>query len=254
MKIQNLLLYCIIFLLTVSCAQNSEKKPTDSIKRIIEKFPQLKTTNKLFGNDYQLVKSVKNGKFDFEIQLYSEPDTIKGKQEIIVIINSKQDCCAIPFFSNKYKDYWNFPFDKPNPTVKKVNSDFTNELNEALTKLSIKEYSNRFKHTNLYNEIMYELFCSVLNCRNIQERDSLLIYKTIGLNEDITVEKFESANVRLRMNYELMKKEWHPDKYEFNYNCYLDEKNNRIYQVNYNKYRVNIKTYRRDCGFQVISI
>lgn len=254
MKGQNHLLYYIFFLLTVSCNLNTEQKATDTIERTIEKFPQLKTTNKLFGNDYKLVKSVKNGKFDFEIQLHSEPDTIKGKQEIIVIINSKKECCAIPFFSNKYKDYWNFPFDTPNLTVKKINSDFTSELNEALTKLSIKEYSTKFKHENLYNEIMNELFCSVLNCRNIQERDSLLIYKTIGLNEDIPVEKWESAFVRFRKNYDLMKKEWHPHEYEFNYNCYLDEKNHRIYQVNYNEYRVNVRTYRQDCGYRRMSI
>jgi hypothetical protein len=254
MKAYNHLLCYLFILLTVSCNLNTEQKAADSIKKAIEKFPQLKTTKKMFGNDYHLVKSVKNGKYDFEIQLFSEPDKIKGKQEILVIINSKKECCAIPFFSNKYKDYWNFPFDTLIPTVKKTNSDFTRELNEALTKLSIKEYSKKFKQENLYAEIMNELFCSVLNCRNIQERDSLLIYKRIGLNEDIPVEQWWSAFIRFRKNYELMKKEWHREKYDFNYNCFLDEKNNRIYQVNYYENSVDVRTYRQDCGYHMMRI
>lgn len=248
MKIQNLI-YILVLTFTISCSNNKEADINTSVDRLIKKFPHLKNTKKTFGNDYKLVKSVKNGKFDFEIQLLSEPDSIQGNQKIIVFINSKKECYSIPFFSNKYKDYWNFPFDKQIQDVPKVNSTFTKELNNALNKLT--ENGNP-KKENINYEIINELLSSVLNCRNIEERDSLLVYKRISMNLDIPVEKSDSAFVRLRKNYELMKKEWHPKKYQNNYNCYLDEKNARIYQFKYDQNRKEIKiiTYRQDYGFR----
>ena len=248
MKIKNLI-YLLILTFAISCSNNKEADVNASVDDLIEKFPRLKNTKKTFGNDYKLVKSVKNGKFDFEIQLLSEPDSIQGKQKIIVFINSKRECYAIPFFSNKYKDYWDFPFDKQIQDAPKVNSTFTKELNNALNKLTEKENP---KKENINYEVINELLSSVLNCRNIEERDSLLVYKTISMNLDIPVEKSDSAFVRLRKNYELMKKDWHPKKYQNNYNCYLDEKNARIYQFNYDQNRKQIKiiTYRQDYGFR----
>jgi hypothetical protein len=248
MKIQNLI-SLLILIFAISCLNNNEADVNASVESLIEKFPLLKNTKKTFGNDYKLVKSIKNGKFDFEIRLLSEPDSIKGKQEIIVFINSKKECYSIPFFSNKHKDYWDFPFDKQIQDVPKVNTTFTKELNNALNKLTEKENS---KKENIKYEVVNELLFSVLNCRNIEERDSLLVYKTISMNLDIPVEKSDSAFVRLRKNYELMKMDWHPKKYQNNYNCYLDKKNARIYQFKYDQKRkqIKIKTYRQDYGFR----
>jgi hypothetical protein len=250
MKIQNLI-YLLVLIFTTSCSNNKEADVDASVESLIKKFPSLKNTKKTFGNDYKLVKSVKNGKFDFEIQLLSEPDSIQGKQRIIVFINSKKECYSIPFFSNKYRDYWNFPFDNQIQDVPKVNSTFSKELNNALNELI--ENGNS-KKENINYEIINELLSSVLNCRNIEERDSLLVYKRISMNLDIPVEKSDSAFFRLRKNYELMKKEWHPKKYQNNYNCYLDEKNARIYQFNHDQNRKEIKviTYRQDYGFRYI--
>ena len=260
MKIHQYLFYCIISLFTISCNKNIEQKPADSIKKIIESFPQLKTTNRLFGNDYQLVKSVRNGKFDFEIQLYSEPDTIEGKQQIIVIINSQKECCAIPFFSNKYKDYWIFPFDKQIPNIKKTNSSFNYELNNALKKLGFMGKSPLKQNGDIiYTHIVRELFTSVLNCislENLQEKDSTLICGTFFQASDMPHETWDSASVRIRKNYKLMKKQC--DSYNYTniwgYNCYLDRENGRLYQINLHKNIIDIKNYRQDFGFQVVDL
>jgi hypothetical protein len=252
MKICNYLFYFFIIIITSSCSEKNNTDVGESIQNVIEKFPQLKTTKKTFGNDYKLTKSVKNGEFDFEIQLFSEPDSIKGKQEIIVFINSKKECYSIPFFSNKHKDYWQFPFDKEIKNVKKVNSTFSNELNSILNKLTKEEKS---KKELLEYKIINELLFSVLNCRNLEERDSILVYKTIFPNSDIPDENHDESFIRLRKNYELMKKEWHPEKYQTNYNCYLDKKNARIYQLNYNnKTKLKVKSYRQDWGFTQLSL
>ena len=251
MKICNYLFYFFL-ITTISCSEKNNTDVGESIQNVIEKFPQLKTTEKTFGNDYKLIKSVKNGEFDFEIQLFSEPDSIKGKQEIIVFINSKKECYSIPFFSNKYKDYWQFPFDKEIKNVKKVNSTFSNELNSVLNKLTKDEKS---KKELLEYKIINELLFSVLNCRNLEERDSILVYKTIFPNSDIPNENHDESFIRLRKNYELMKKEWHHVKYQTNYNCYLDKKNARIYQLNYNtQTKLKVKSYRQDWGFTPLSL
>lgn len=245
---KRILIYLSILFCTISCSEKKEAEVGKSIKNLIERFPELKTVKKNFGNNYKLAKSVKNGEFDFEIQLFSEPDSIQGKQKIIVFINSKKECFAIPFFSNKYKDYWRFPFDKEIPNVPKVNSTFTKELNSALNRLS--ENGNPKKEL-IKHKMIEELLLSVLNCRKLVESDSLLIYKTIHWNLDIPVEESDSAFVRLRKNYALMKKDWHPQKYQYNYNCYLDNNDARIYQFDYNKNGklILVKTYRQDQGF-----
>ena len=251
MKKYNYYFYLVFFIIAISCSEKKDRLVETSIQNVIKKYPQLNSTKQTFGNDYELVKSVKNGKFGFEIQLHSEPDSIQGKQGIIVFINSRNECYSIPFFSNKYKDYWNFPFDKQNQDVPKVNSTFTKELNNALNKLT--ENGNSKKESINY-EIINELLSSILNCKNIEERDSLVVYKRISMNLDIPVEESDSAFARLRKNYELMKKEWHPEKYQNNYNCYLDEKNARIYQIKYdqNSKEIKIITYRQDYGFRYI--
>lgn len=241
--------YLVFFIIAISCSEKKDIIVDTSIQNLITKYPQLKSTKQTFGNDYKLVKSVKNGKFGFEIQLHSEPDSIQGKQQIIVFINSKNECYSIPFFTNKFKDYWEFPFEKANQNRSTINTNFTKELNGVVKKLVEKESS---KKEILGYEIINDLLNSILNCRKIEERDSLLVYKNIYMNLDMPVENSDSAFVRLRRNYELMKADWHPKKYQNDYNCYLDEKNARIYQFKYDKYRnkMQIITFRQDYGFK----
>jgi len=252
MKKYNHFVYLLLLLITISCSENKEPNVKKSIQNLVEKFPQLKTNKDKYGNDYQLLKSVKNGKFDFEIQLFSESDSIKERQQIIVFINSKKECSSIPFFSNKYKDYWEFPFDEIIPGVQKTNSTFTNELNNALDKLTTKAKLNEI---NMKYEMTNELLSSILNCRNLEEKDSVLIYKTIYLNPELPDEDHDKSLIRLRKNYELMQKEWHPEEYQSNYNCYFDKKNHRIYQLNpFDQSKFKIKTYRQDWGFTPFSL
>lgn len=251
MKNINTIFFIFLYLLISSCSEKKEADVEKSIKYLIERFPELKTNKNKFKNDYQFVKSVRNGKFDFEIQLFSEPDSIKGHQEIIVFINSKNECHSIPFFSNKYKDYWEFQFDKENHTIPKTNSTFNIELNKALTKLATKEKDKKGFKYEITNDLLY----SLLNCQNLEEKDSSLVSKTIYPNSEIANEDHEQSKIRIKKNYDLMRKEWHPEKYVINYNCYFDERNFRIYQLNYfNQSILKIKTYRQDWGVTPLRI
>ena len=249
MKIYNYIHYIFLLITINSCSNKNEKNIEKSIQNTIERFPQLKSTEKTYLNNYKFVKSVKNGEFDFEIQLYSQPDSIKNKQQIIVLINSKNECSSFPLFDNKYKDYWEFPFDKPIINISKVTSTFKVELNNALN--IFPKPTNRITNKNVKYQVVNEMLQSLLITKNLEEKDSILIYRTISSNSNIPNEVSDSAFVRLRKNYEKMKSEWHPEDYINNYNCYFDIKNARIYQLNYNEKTndYNIKSYRQDWGF-----
>lgn len=254
MRNSNYYFYYFFFIITFGCSEKNETKVEKTIENIIKKFPQLGTEKKSFQNNYKLIKSVKNGEFDFEIQLFSQPDSLKDNQQIIILINSKKECSAIPFFNNKYKDYWEFPFDKPIKNVDKIKSTFKMELNNALN--IFPNPKNPLKDRNIKYEVVNELLQSLLITKKLEEKDSLLIYKTIQPNSSIPNETSDSVFVRLRKNYEKMKKEWHPKDFIINYNCYYDEKNGRIYQLNYNEKTkgYDVKNYRQDWGFTPLKI
>lgn len=243
-------LYVLLALFLMSCNESKDSKIKHSMEDLMNRFPELKVNQKS-GSKFELIKSVKNFKSDFEIQLYSEPDSIDNKQQIIVLINSEEECSSIPFFGNKYKDYWEFPFDKPIENVNKIYSTFTKELNNALKIFSITDNP---KNCNF--EVVEEMLQSLLVCQKIEEKDSLSVVKTLNLNSDIPNEQRESALLRIRKNYEKMKKDWHPKDFFSNYNCYYDERRGRIYQINYDEDCKNyrITTYRQDFGFTAVSM
>ena len=237
----------------IGCSERNDVKVEKSIRKVIERFPQLKTDKKTIENSYKFIRSVKNGEFDFEIQLYSEPDSLKDYQQIIVFINSKKECSAIPFFSNKYKDYWEFPFDKPIKNIARIKSTFGIELNNALNIFPIPRNSPRDK--NVKCEVLNEMLQSLLLTKNLDEKDSLIIH-TLYSNSDLPDESSDSAFVRLRKNYDKMKSEWHPKDFISNYNCYFDIRNGRIYQINYNEKvkGFDVKIYRQDWGFTPLTL
>ena len=253
MRNPNYYLFLFFIIITIACSKKNDTKVEKSIQKVIERFPQLETAKKAFGNDYKLIKSVKNGEFNYEIQLFSGPDSIKDNQQLIVLINSKKECSVIPFFNNKYKDYWEFPFDKPIKNVDRIKSTFRVELNNALN--IFPNPKNPLKDKNVKYEVVNEILKSLLITKNLEEKDSLLIYKNRNLNSNLPDEISDSVFVRLRKNYEKMKREWHPKKFIINYNCYLDTRNGRIYQLNYNEKTksYDVKNYRQDQGYTFLT-
>jgi hypothetical protein len=235
----------LILLLIASCDKNNESKINKSIQNLTEKYPLLTAGKKTPESEFKFTKSVREGEFNMEIQLYSQAEGYENRNHIIVIINAKNEICSIPLFNNKYKDYWEFPFDTLDPNVPKINTTFSNQINNAIDIL-IK--NNDWKKGNKRYVIMNVMLNSVLNCKNIKEKDSVMIYKTLRGSFDIPDENSDVALKRLRKNYDMMKLDWHPEEYMENYNCFLDEKNARIYQIEYLGNKIKIKTYRQDYG------
>jgi hypothetical protein len=240
---------CFLALISISCNQSTESKINNSIQNLLKKYPQLTAGKKPPESEFKFIKSVREGEYNIEIQLFSQAEGHENRNHILVFINGKKEIHSIPLFNNKYRDYWEFPFDKPVPKVPKTNTTFSNELNFTIDKLI---NNNDQRKSNKRDVLINEMLTSVLNCKRIEEKDSVMIYKTLRGSYDIPDEERDSALIRIRKNYEIMKREWHPGEYYINYNCYFDEDNKRIYQLEYNGNKIKMKAYRMDYGMHLM--
>jgi len=247
-KIQGSICYFLVLFL-ISCNQSTESKIDNSIQNLIKKYPQLTADKKtLKSREFKFTKSVREGEFNIEIQLYSQPEGYKNRNHILVFINGKKEIYSVPLFNNKYRDYWEFPFDQPLVKIPKTNTTFSNEFNFAIDKLiNNNDRRKSIKRSKMINEMLN----SVLNCKNIKAKDSLMIYNKLYGSFDIPDESIDSAKIRLHKNFDLMKKKWQSEG-DFDTNCYFDLENARIYQIEYHGNKIKIKTYRQDYGMHYI--
>jgi hypothetical protein len=246
-KIQKVITCLLIFFLIISCNQSTESKISNSIENLVKKYPQLTAGKKPSESEFKFVKSAREGKFNIEIQLFSQEEGYENRNHIIIIINGKKEIFAIPLFNNKYRDYWEFPFDKPLTNVPKTNTTFSKEFNTAIDEL----IPNNDRKKSLKRFIvMDETINSILNCKNLQAKDSLMIFNTLQGSIDIPDEDSDAAKIRLRKNYDFMKLKQQADNLQSN--CFLDQQNGRIYQIEYHGNKIKIKTYRIDFGMHLI--
>lgn len=241
-------IFCFLTLFLISCNQSMESKVNNSIQNLIEKYPQLIDGKKsIKSKEFKFIKSVREGKFNTEIQLYSQPEGYKNTNQILILINGKHEIYAIPLFNSRHRDYWEFPFDTLIPKVPKINTTFSKEFNSAIDKLiNNNDRRKSLKRLNLINESLN----SLLNSQIIEAKDSTEILGNPLQNPDIPDESIESAKIRLRKNYDSIKLSVHSGSTYIN--CYFDRQNARIYQVEYPGNKIKIKTYRMDRGMHYI--
>lgn len=239
--------FIVMLLLFAACADRKQRQVNAAVSKAVQEFPGFRA-DKGLTHSFKLAKRVANAEEGFEIQLFVQHNDTEGTEKIIALVNPDGESFAIPFPSNGHKTYWEFPFEKQTADKHDGNSPFARKLVLALDKAA----SGQPNENALRNAMVNELFTSVLNCRNLEERDSTLVYRTISVNSHIQEESSDSAFARLRKNYEMMRKEWHPAKYATNYNCFLDPQNARIYQLQYAKNGTlsGVKTYRQDYGLR----
>jgi len=250
------LLLFIVFLLPTffSCRQttSSDRNIEKVISDLTDKFSQLPKGKSSQADYYKLVRSVKNGEKNFEIQLRSTPVSIEDPQQIVVFINSLGQCYAIPFFSNTYRDYWDFQFDSPISTVKATNTTFSKELMTALDTLHLNDT------IGTGSIVIQEMLSSLLHCVNVTETDSAkLMSLYVNFNYDIPEESRESGVERLCKNYQGISSQFH----KLNTFNVLDQNNFRVYQFRDNgiiiwrkKLDLSIKVYRQDYVFHSVTL
>ncbi len=244
-------LFLLFIVITLFSCQTKSTEP--NIEKVIcdltNEFPQLPKGKPNQSDFYKLVRSVTNGECNFKLQLFSTPDSIKDKQQIIILINSKGNYCAIPLFSNKYRDYWNFEFEKPIEGVISTNTTFEKEFIKAINSLELNDTIGTGA------KVLDEILLSLLHCQSIKENDSVFFERFSLTNyQDQPVEDFDSCRIRQRKNFKEILKGIHPRESYYNYNAYLDIRNDRIIQIinqgqnRKKKFNPQIKTFRQNCN------
>lgn len=252
-----ILVSVLVFTFLSNCKQvNNEPNVEKAISDLTDNFPQFRKGKSKQSEYYKLERSVTYGENEFKLQLRSEPDSLNDPQKILILINSKKECYAIPFFSNTYRDYWGFKYEKAIPNIKKTKTNFNNEFISALNSLKLNDT------LGTGNIVISEMMFSLLNCKRITEKDSAEVFNGYSnRNYDLDNELFDiQTRKRFRRNYQELSKDWHQYKCCPDYNSYYDTENYRIYQIInaegfYKKpLKLNIKCYRQNAIFNPISI
>jgi len=242
-------LVTIIFLAMVILGCSRVDKDATIIRNLINKFPQLKITSK----DYNLLRSVSIDESNITIKLYSQAESIDDRQKIVLVTNSHLCSYAIPFFSNTYRDYWQFQFDKENQNTLPTNTTFEKQLNLCLDTLQLNDT------IGTTGKVLDEILYSLLQCQDINLCDSSnFLVITLNPNNNIPTEDTDSCYNRLKLNWESISKELYPNKTVQNKRSYWDKINNRVYQFDFKNYKrkgknyIKLNTYRQDCDIRLL--
>jgi len=217
-----------------------------ALKDVIYRFPEL-PKDSVPMRFYQLDKSLIIGNKNVEIQLWTTPDSIKDKQQIVLFKNAENIFFGIPLFSNTYSSYWNFEFEN----LQKQEHTFQIELNLAMEKLKFRDSSK------LQIRVIHEFLFSILNCSTITESDSIrLLGMSFPNYRTDNIEDSDSCTVRNQKICKAIMKDINQGKYSKVYRSSWDQKNQRIYQFIENKssYDIRLKIYRNTCNMRVLEL
>ena len=158
---------------------------------------------------------------------------------------------GIPFFSNVYRDYWNFLFDTVLISVKPTKTTFQRELQICIDTLGLNDT------LGTAGKVIKEMLLSLLQCRCVYDGDSselqgLRLYS----NYDLPEEEKDSCQARFKNSWKAIYKEMHAAENKIVHNSFWDERNARVYQFDYSskrkkKLKVGVRTYRQDCAFHM---
>ena len=255
--------FLILALVLFSCQSKHKDDVENALQDVVTRFPQLPSNEGKLTDFYKLTRTVIIGEKNIELQLRTYNEYIADYQQIIVIRNPQNAYYAIPFFSNLYRDYWNFEFDNLE-TGFNANTTFEREFNKAMEILNLHDTLGR--RGNVQSTVR-EMFRSLLLCRQVYLSDSTEIIENIcsssyiDYNYSLNEENEDSCEARHRRNFEDIKSAIQISEYYFILNTIWDEENNRIYQITNlrdmwerEKCVLKLKTYRQGCIYHLISM
>jgi len=248
-------LFLTYFLTILGC--EPQDKDITTIDSLINRFPQLQMVSNNRSHDYNLVRSVLLENPSITIKLYSQPDSVDDKQQIILVTNSNLHSYWIPVFSNTYRDYWKFQSDSSSLGAKRINSTFEKELNTCLDSLNLNDTIGTAG--KVVNEILY----SLLHCQDISISDSSNFLNVIAMNggkNTMPEEDSDSCYKRFKRNWDIISREMPPNKTIIYKHSYWDKDNERIYQFDFKDFKRKKKSYfmlntfRQDCNRYFITM
>jgi hypothetical protein len=232
----------------LSCLRQRQEEI--AINKLLNRFPQLKIGSQNGLSGYNLIRSVSIEKPSVTLKLYAQPDWVADKQEFVLITTSDLLAYAIPFFSNSYRDYWNFEFDNLSLSPKSINTTFEKELNICLDTLNLNDtIGSAWKVVN-------EIFYSLLHCQQMSIVDSSF-FLTVMVgdgNHTMPAENTDSCSKRIRQNWEIISQEMSPNMLVIYKQPLWDGDHKRIYQFDFKGFRqrkknyFKLKTFRQDCN------
>lgn len=238
----------VCYFIITGCGRHSDDKTT--IDNLTNRFLQLKMSYHNQSPEYNLIRSVSFGKPSITIKLYSQPDSVDDKQEIILVTNSDLRSYAIPLFSNTYHDYWEFQFDRPTQNTNLTTTTFEKELNICIDTLHLNDTLGTAG--KVVNEILY----SLLHCTDISLSDSAE-FKIIPMSSKYSLpeENSDSCYKRLQRIWESISQEMFPNKNITYRHSYWDKNNGRIYEFDFKGFKrrqknyFKLNTFRQDCNW-----
>ena len=238
----------ILMLCLTNCSQDSIELGEQAIQNIPACYKQ---TGYLEDIDrYKIAKSITT--VNLTIQEWIKKDKSNIQRVIAFIYNSRG--YAIPILPNSYKRFWDFGYDNNQKDTSRIGRTFEEEFLLMLKKLNLTD------STELATRIFLNISQDIFGARIIHLSDSTDIRKTTlfrnsSMNE--TIEEYNSRKSRiLKAIYSRSQK----SKYCFHHNAFWDEKNGRIFQVDFDVIRKNkqfkpdLKIYRLDCELPMIKL
>jgi len=253
-SMRSVLFCCLIGICSLGCVRTGiDSRIEKAFDGLIIRFPQLPKGEKKLTDFYIQVRTVEF--HQFQIQLWSTPEQIADKQNVVVFVNPAGCCCAVPLLSNKYRDYWAFEFDRVIPSVSKVSTTFEKELLHSFRLLNVGDSSGAITS----GQILHELFFSVLHCERIRARESLVNEDLFcEIHTDLPEENNDSCLERARNNEKDIFSKLATFKDDGWYTAFGDEGANRIYLLReawgHQREQFSIKVYRQDCNRRLIDL
>jgi hypothetical protein len=238
-----------LLLLLISCNQDNKMIGRKAINNLSKAY---ECTGFIQNIDmYQYSMSLVN-KDNLEIQLWNR-DIDYNNQNIIVFIYHEKGY-AIPVFPNVYEKYWNFQLENIQDDTSNINTTFQHEYFLMLKKLEIID-SVRIAAATLTN-----VFKNVLNSRLLQPSDSSTIIDKISFSGYNLGETDSICTARKSEILKMVYNRIYKSEGIHEYNAYWDEKNDRIYQVDFDSLRLckefnpSLKVYRLGCNINILEM
>lgn len=232
----------ILFFVIFSGCSTCDLNPTKSIDRLQTDYKKNGYYKNIKSNNFKHIRQVINDESGLEISYMADETTLPCDVQKVLVVKKDKKAYTIPFFSNSFREYWNFENESLNTKSPKTGLTIGDELENCISHLELNTTANDWI-------LLEEIFKHVLNCRVVRNRDTIdlpMCAKSTNvriLGED----NLQENNEKNKKHLESIKASMQDGASSF----YYDEDNCRLYELrflNYNWHNnpclFEIKTYR----------
>jgi len=217
--------FLVFILFLTSCHRDNRTIGRRSLQELSVKYK---------GTEF--ADSVMNYKFsmsiishdNLEVQLWAQGFAL-DKRNVLVFIFDKHGY-AIPLLPNYYKRFWNFQFDDIQSDATKINVSFNQEFFKMLDVFGIRDSI----------DIAWECLLSsfrIMDTRRLEMSDSTELITILDFVHYDIEESDSVCSIRVEKSIKELYKSIQKSKYVHHFNAFWDQKNHRIYQIDFDSIR-----------------